>query len=425
MVIRKQQVMLGAMSLLLLWMYAQNSSTDRREAESKEVQRLIKFQEANLHDMMDAVANLQHQMDDLTDQVQKEDIPNPIEVLPAEQKIQPPEQPAVDAKEEIELPDNYYQDVHNGRLVSSNGKPVKVIVLVGSTARSGTSFLGELLSQYDNFLYLFEPELYVRVITKEMVTEKPGMSHLQDMMYCHLSESFTTWLKSRATAFNIFRHPVTKTHCRIWSTCLTVPKLTQACREEDIRIMKVIRVRMAWMRVLLDNPQVNVKVIHLVRDPRGSLFSMAKNHLHKLEPDYYCPLIEDDIVQTPKLMEEYPGKVMGLTYEELCLDPLGKATEIWRFLEGDSKTELSPKWAEYMEKHMSRTSKRRVAVYGTFRNSAEQYQAWRNNITEKALTEIEANCKGVLSRLGYNLFGSLERTRNISYPLFINPPPYL
>lgn len=79
------------------------------------------------------------------------------------------------------------------------------------------------------------------------------------------------------------------------------------------------------MKELLDDPRYDVKVVHLVRDPRGSLYSMAKLHLHKLMPEYHCPLIYDDLVNGPKFMAEYPGRVISVTYEQFCLDPVGQS----------------------------------------------------------------------------------------------------
>ncbi|XP_064119097.1 carbohydrate sulfotransferase 3-like [Macrobrachium nipponense] len=432
----RKQIILVAVTIFVVFSFLQNTNNpDKGRQESAGDANRLTAQEENLQQMMGAVRELQRLVDILTTHFEQNIGLNPKAVLERRKMVEL-ENAAIDAdKNNVEeeegeedgeqmseeVDSSNHSDIIDGRLMSSKGKPVRVVVLVGSTARSGTSFLGELLSQFDNVLYLFEPELHVRATTKEMVTEETGIPLLKDMIYCNISSNFSMWLKTRASSFNIFRHPITKTRCRDWSICLEPSRLRKACRGEHLRVMKVIRIRMAWMRPLLDDPQVDLKVINLVRDPRGSLYSMAKHQLHKLDPGLYCPLIEDDMIQTPRLMEEYPGRVLGITYEQLCLDPIGKATEIWRFLIGDNSAELSPRWALYMENHVSRSSaNRRVAVYGTFRNTNEQYQAWRNSITEHALLDIEASCESVLKKLGYNLFGSLERARNTSYSLFMD-----
>ncbi|XP_066966028.1 carbohydrate sulfotransferase 3-like [Macrobrachium rosenbergii] len=431
----RKQIILVAVTICVVLSCLQNiNNPDKGRQENAGEANRLTAQKENLQQMTAAVRELKRLVDILTSHLGQDIALNPKALLERrkmeelakvfsdaeKENVEEEEEEDVEQLSE-EVDSSNHTDIIDGRLMSSTGKPVRVVVLVGSTARSGTSFLGELLSQFDNVLYLFEPELHVRVVTKEMVTEETGIPLLKDMIYCHISRNFSTWLRTRASSFNIFRHPITKTHCKNWSTCLAPSRLRNACRGEHIRVMKVIRIRMAWMRPLLDDPQVDLKVIHLVRDPRGSLFSMAKHQLHKLDPGLYCPLIEDDMIQTPRLMLEYPGRVLGITYEQLCLDPMGKATEIWRFLIGDDSAKLSPRWALYMENHVSRPSANQlVDVYGTVRNTNEQYQAWRASITEHVLLDIEASCESVLRKLGYNLFGSLERARNTSYSLFMN-----
>ena len=58
---------------------------------------------------------------------------------------------------------------------------------------------------------------------------------------------------------------------------------------------------------------------------------------------------------------------------------------VWRVVSGDPGAELHPQWREYLDKHSHRDSLKRVAAYGTFRNSADKYQAWRADIPEETL----------------------------------------
>lgn len=119
----------------------------------------------------------------------------------------------------------------------------------------------------------------------------------------------------------------------------------------------------------------------------------------------------------------------ALAFSDIIHDPhscrrllslAGTATRVWRMLSGDEGASIPAMWSEYIEKHVHRTSTRRIAAYGTFRNSAEQYQSWRDNITEIALTSIEEHCQPALELLGYNVFGDLKTTRNLSVSLFAN-----
>lgn len=110
--------------------------------------------------------------------------------------------------------------------------------------------------------------------------------------------------------------------------------------------------------------------------------------------------------------------VHGFIHTRRLLSLADTATRVWRILSGDERASLPVMWSEYIAKHVHRTSTRRIAAYGTFRNSAEQYQSWRDNITEDALTKIEEHCQPSLELLGYNVFGDLKTARNLSVSLF-------
>ena len=73
-----------------------------------------------------------------------------------------------------------------------------------------------------------------------------------------------------------------------------------------------------------------------MRDPRGSLYSMQKLLLHRLTPEYHCPLILDDVVSAPALAADYPGRFISITYEDFCLDPYGE--DLSRLLEGNASS---------------------------------------------------------------------------------------
>ncbi|KAK4299682.1 hypothetical protein Pmani_028054 [Petrolisthes manimaculis] len=299
------------------------------------------------------------------------------------------------------------------------------ILLVGSTARSGTSFIGELLATLEPSMYFFEPELYLRDVTQEKVKEEEGINLIKDVFACNFPDNFFSWLQKRSRS-NIIRHPVTWTCVGGVLTCLSKPVITHACQHEHVRIIKAIRLRLSWLRELLDNTGIpNLKIIHLVRDPRGSLYSMDKNHLHKLDTDYFCPRIHADLTHLPHLLAQYPNQVFSLVYEKFCLDPFGEARRLWRFLMDNTSETLPTIWTEYLTKkttddNNNNNNGKKTKVYTTRRNSSTQYQEWRNTIPQQTFTTIERDCANVITALGYNLFGNLENARNLSISLFMD-----
>ena len=82
-----------------------------------------------------------------------------------------------------------------------------------------------------------------------------------------------------------------------------------------------------WLREILDENWKNLKIIHIVRDPRGSLDSMERTGVHPLFTEYYCPAILDDLTQVSELQKEHPAAFLTVRYEDLCLQPYGRLAQ--------------------------------------------------------------------------------------------------
>ncbi|KAK8393070.1 hypothetical protein O3P69_013239 [Scylla paramamosain] len=154
--------------------------------------------------------------------------------------------------------------------------------------------------------------------------------------------------------------------CRTCTQCFTVDTLTEVCRSEHLRIMKVIRFSIRWMRKLLSSSKFDLKLMHLIRDPHASLRSMYSHHLTKLQPDHWSTW------SRPVLECEFRGQVMRLKYESFCLDPDGQSSRLWRFLSGNQTASLPPKWTEFLGKHMHKKTNWQDHIYGMVRDMRDE-----------------------------------------------------
>lgn len=66
---------------------------------------------------------------------------------------------------------------------------------------------------------------------------------------------------------------------------------------------------MSWISPLLQDPEVNVAVIHLVRDPRGILLSYWKAGWEQ-DPQKACDDLLDDLTNSQILRQQYPEKLV-------------------------------------------------------------------------------------------------------------------
>ncbi|XP_042874665.1 uncharacterized protein LOC122254869 [Penaeus japonicus] len=201
----------------------------------------------------------------------------------------------------------------------------QAVLLLSSVGRSGSSFLGEVLASQGRNIYFYEP---LRVMPeRERADRALALAELRRYFHCEIRDEFLGWTKDPHTAA---RHPVTKGKAR---GQVSAGDVRRHCRREPLRIVKTIRTRLAWAQELLEDEELRLKVIHLVRDPRGNAVSMAAVNWNKGIADT-CSAVLQDLQLKEEMQRKYPDRYFYVKYEEYCVDPYGKTREILRFLRG-------------------------------------------------------------------------------------------
>ena len=209
-------------------------------------------------------------------------------------------------------------------------------VLLASTFRSGSSFLGELLSRYPGTFYSYEPLMYTRTMNTSEVngyrdstfsrkTREIFIQLLLQVFKCNLDIEYIKYI-------SYTYHDSLLRNFRIWNTCKTicpgcndglvsrecsiVSFYNSTCPKFPIRLIKTVRFRMEDSEKLLLDPDIgkSLKIILLVRDPRGvmkSRSSQAKswcNFAECRDPDILCRNMKNDVSAAFRLRARYPGK---------------------------------------------------------------------------------------------------------------------
>ncbi|KAK3873507.1 hypothetical protein Pcinc_021475 [Petrolisthes cinctipes] len=256
--------------------------------------------------------------------------------------------------------------------VQGNNEPTTHVLIVSSMGRSGSSFLGQILSSVPSAFYYYEP-LYMlhNHLQEDMVWQG-----LKGLFTCNISRKF---LYAAVDRKNVLSPNKNLAHCT--ATCLKSGGLVKGCRSKSVKVIKSIRTHVAWVAPLL-KALPSLKVIHLVRDPRGTIRSMASlDGFKRYNLTTGCNNFRQDLLNGKTLTALYPDR--------------------------------------YLSKHMA--SKNSRTPYDTYRNTSTMKEEWRSKITLKQLALGEVMCGDVITQLGYRLFnGSLEDTRNLSIPLFNN-----
>eukprot|EP00092_Neocalanus_flemingeri_P031675 GFUD01034402.1.p1 GENE.GFUD01034402.1~~GFUD01034402.1.p1 ORF type:complete len:474 (-),score=87.09 GFUD01034402.1:110-1531(-) len=301
-------------------------------------------------------------------------------------------------------------------------------IIIATSWRSGSSFLGELLNQYPGTFYYFEPLHYYSYIKdrKKVQTETNFFNSLLSCRFDTNNSGFLKHVMDGNHSFLFKRHNI-----RLWNSCARFKPREKLCFSQDylnlvcplypIRLIKTVRMRVRKTEELLRNSSVNLQVIVLVRDPRAVFNSRRSDRIsswclqeHCSDPRVSCEDLSSDIRAAVELQRTFPGRVRLVRYEDLSLSPERTVRRLLEF--------LNLPWHEaighYIDTHTSADIKkqernketRKVTLvhdpYGTSRNSSAAVFAWRQSLDFQNVSQIQEVCREPMQELGYKIVSS-------------------
>lgn len=337
----------------------------------------------------------------------------------------------------------------------------KTHVLILATTRSGSSFVGQLFNQHMDVFYLFEPLYHVQntLIPRFTQGKSPadrrvmlGASRdlLRSLYDCDLYflENYIKPPPVNHTTDRVFRRGASRVLCSrpvcdppgasdlileegdCVRKCglLNLTLAAEACRERSHVAIKTVRVpEVNDLRALVEDPRLNLKVIQLVRDPRGILASRSETFrdTYRLWRLWYGTGRKPynlDVTQLTTVCEDFSssvstglmrpswlkGKYMLVRYEDLARNPMKKTEEIYEFL-GIPLDSHVARWIQNNTRGDPTLGKHK---YGTVRNSAATAEKWRFRLSYDIVAFAQNACQQVLAQLGYKMANSEEELKN-------------
>ncbi|KAM9861034.1 carbohydrate sulfotransferase 1-like [Aulostomus maculatus] len=342
----------------------------------------------------------------------------------------------------------------------------KTHILVLAATRSGSSFVGQLLNQHQEIFYLFEPLYHVQTtliprlaqgLSAEDRRVMIGASRdlLRSLYGCDLYflESYIKPVPNNHLTWKLFRRGASQALCKkpvcnafepdrhveegeCVKKCgaLNMTLATQVCQNKQYVAIKIVRVpQIDDLRALVEDPRLNIKVIQLVRDPRGVLssrmdtfwesyrlwriwrssgkkpYNLSGSQLKALCNDYYSSVSTG--LNHPDWLK---GKYMLIRYEDMARNPLLKTKEIYDFL-GVPMVRQVERWISANTHGGNKPSAKHK--YGTARNSAAIVESWRQKLSYDMVTHTQTVCQQTLELLGYKLANSAEELKNMNISL--------
>ena len=177
--------------------------------------------------------------------------------------------------------------------------------------------------------------------------------------------------------------------------------MDKLCIKNRIRAVKLVRATMEEIAYFIHKNKecVNqIKVVHLLRDPRGRLNSLhkcCKFHYANPKPIFQMCLRQmNDVLIARELEKKFPGTFIEVQYEHLASDTKEVSESIYNFLFNSNLPNEISLWIK------ANRTKTRESLWNVNRNDSKATSlAWKNEISPKADSLIKQQCKRFLEHL--------------------------
>ena len=293
-------------------------------------------------------------------------------------------------------------------------------ILQYSGYRTGSTFISLFLNQHRGVFYAFEPEK-VPDSKREILTPQ-----ILDALYsCDLNPSGPLsninriWLHR-----DVFCHLKPPTE----ECTPSLPSAQKRCERSEIRVVKLIALpKLSLTESLLRR---GVRVVHTVRDPRGTIDSLhgigeckGMESTTNCSQDY-CERILQDLDFIHRLRDIYGDQILQLyllvRYEDFAIEAVQNMKKLYHFL-GVQPDIHTRKWAKETKAKSSlkdagpQRHDPRLA-YNIYRfNPAATSQAWRFRMTWETIQSIQQQdaCRKVMDILQYRIYNDITALLNM------------
>ncbi|KAL1466457.1 hypothetical protein MTO96_026718 [Rhipicephalus appendiculatus] len=291
-------------------------------------------------------------------------------------------------------------------------------VIIVTYFRAGSNFVGDLLSSSPPTFYHYEPFRIYGVATRlDGRTGTNAASLLGHLLRCELQSAEQYVRKVFQKNYLFTRNHFLWTMCRGDSrVCFWPDFVSKVCARAPAQVMKITRLHMSQVRDWLrSNPDLatSVKILHLVRDPRGILASRrlldwCNESKSCVDPDTLCSELRADLNTTEELERAYPNSTYRVRFEDVSLDPKKRALELFEALGLNHTVHVT----SFLKGHTKARKTDASDPYSTRRNSSVVPFQWVNKLKFEDIAHIQRSCSDVMRRLGYRIIANADELRN-------------
>nr|XP_057932073.1 carbohydrate sulfotransferase 1-like [Doryrhamphus excisus] len=371
------------------------------------------------------------------------------------------------------IPESKWRSFCNESWPFTEEAPRKHILLFATT-RSGSSFTGQLLNHHPEIFYMFEPLYHVQQAftnssggPRRRLERRALLGAYRDLLLnlyncdLHFVESYirpepqdhvTNSFFRRSSSHALCSPPVCpegedgtglrtsdppeETRCPKKCGALNLTLASASCLSRGHVAIKTVRIpEVGDLRTLAEDPRLDLKIIHLVRDPRAILASRMMTFSDQfrawkiwnatgrqprsVDLSQITSTCKDMVasaetgLQNPAWLQ---GRYLLVRYEDLAFNPQHKASEIYRFvgLELEDRVRM---WMTRNTRGGSSAPSELNYRYSTTRDSRVAAESWRLHLDFDIVRTVQNQCNRTLDLLGYRPVHSAAQLRNLSHSL--------
>ncbi|XP_077987521.1 carbohydrate sulfotransferase 3-like [Glandiceps talaboti] len=318
------------------------------------------------------------------------------------------------------------------RNISQRG--VNVLIVAGM--RTGSSFVGYFFRSNPHFFYLFEPLLGFKDIGIWPRISVDGVNTLAVMYNCDFSGYAKHWNKYFNWLSPKTRGKKSIEHCH----ALGYSNVGSCCKNAQHRAAKIIRLLdVRDLIPLMESPDINLKVINLVRDPRAMMSSLmpvyySKWNFNKKQNNkirdvsdlneyltdilkQYCEQMHRNYIllnANTSLTHAWKENFIVLRFEDIALNPKKYADIMYSHVGID----IDKKVYEWIDNNTNATEHEHGG-FGTAKKSSAVINDWQSKMTFNLVKKIQnyAVCTEYMSQLQYNFVENVSMYKNESIGL--------
>ncbi|XP_038610401.1 carbohydrate sulfotransferase 4-like [Tachyglossus aculeatus] len=334
----------------------------------------------------------------------------------------------------------------------------RVHVLILSSWRSGSSFVGQLFNKHPDVFYLMEPAWHVWQALSQGTAAALHMAVrdlVRSVFLCDMDVFDAYMGPGSRKQSSLFQWPVSRALCSppacgafprddigdvdtCRSSCGKEPfgVVAEACRSYSHVAVKEVRFfNLRVLYPLLTDPSLDLRVVHLVRDPRavfrsreGTIGDLMRDTRIVLgrqwestkEEDRHYRLMQavcqshTEIYEAARaLPAPLRDRYLLLRYEDLARAPLAQVSRLYNF----TGLHFLPRLQLWVHNVTHGQGLGQYRFQTNARSALNVSQAWRWSLPYRKVVRLQDTCKEAMALLGYRPVLSEQEQRDRSLDL--------